>query len=359
MFIDMSNIKSWLEKNGYREHSSNLPLNYGYLYLSNKEENGILKAIFVVDNQNSEIKEVSTLRSIIKDIKDTNRSLENRKSEIMTVIIDTCINKKLLRVSNTVCIGLYSGRIMKGRFSRLFSNELSFMQEYSARSIAVDKFQNYEGVYPAIEHNVITTYILIALNIAIFFFIGGNELAATDGISSSLWVNGQRYRILTYMFVHTGYFHLFGNMIALYFIGSSVERRMGWHVTAIIYMISGIFGAMLSMTYSSNNLITIGASGAICGLMGANIIIATMMPKYLRGSTIFTTTLWFVLIIISGYMNSSVDNWCHIGGFIGGMLCASVVSLLYSIFGYNKISEYQRTHEQITKEYISSLRRKI
>ena len=86
---------------------------------------------------------------------------------------------------------------------------------------------------------------------------------------------------------------------------------------------------------------------------------ATMMPKYLRGSTIFTTTLWFVLTIISGYMNSSVDNWCHIGGFIGGMLCASVVSLLYSIFGYNKISEYQRTHEQITKEYISSLRRKI
>ena len=133
------------------------------------------------------------------------------------------------------------------------------------------------------------------------------------------------WTMVTYMFLHGGLMHLAFNMLALYFVGPRVEARLGSQRFFVLYMISGISGALLSLALAGANPI-IGASAAVFGVM---LAFARFWPRdqFLIWGIIPIEARWLVLgytawSVISGYRGSQggVADFAHLGGFVGAFL---------------------------------------
>lgn len=148
------------------------------------------------------------------------------------------------------------------------------------------------------------------------------------------------FTLLTYTFVHGGFWHLFGNMIFLFVFGDNVEDALG-HVRFILfYLLCGIAAAIVhSAVADSPDAPLIGASGAIAGVVGAyvmvhpNIRVWVLVPvPYLsflplRFSAGFVIGLWIVYQIASAIMLAGAQTawWAHVGGFFAGALLIIVM----------------------------------
>ncbi len=133
------------------------------------------------------------------------------------------------------------------------------------------------------------------------------------------------WTVVTYMFLHGDLMHLLFNMLALFFFGPRVEDRILSRPFAILYFLSGITGALLSVVFSPSSPI-IGASGGVFGVMLAfawfwpdeKIFIWGVLPVPARILVILTTlfTLW------SGFggVGSGVAHFAHLGGYVGAFL---------------------------------------
>jgi membrane associated rhomboid family serine protease len=149
--------------------------------------------------------------------------------------------------------------------------------------------------------------------------------------------------MFTAMFIHGGWLHLLGNMIFLWVFGDNIEDRFGHLRYLLFYLVCGIAALGLQIAIDTNSLNpTIGASGAIAGVLGAYLI----LYPYSRVDTIVFITivkipaiallgLWFMLQFFSGIgeMSSSanasgVAYWAHIGGFFFGMVVAIIYKLI-------------------------------
>ena len=111
------------------------------------------------------------------------------------------------------------------------------------------------------------------------------------------------------------------NMYALYVIGTQVENFMGRFKFLVIYLISGLSGALFSIIFN-HNAASIGASGAIFGLMGALVYFGYHYRVYLGNVVKSQIIPLIVLNLLLGFMSSGIDNFAHIGGLIGGSLSA-------------------------------------
>jgi len=133
------------------------------------------------------------------------------------------------------------------------------------------------------------------------------------------------WTIVTYMFLHAGIWHLLFNMLALYFFGPRLEARLGGRQFLLLYFISGVTGAALSVFFTPNAAI-VGASGAVFGvLLGfarywprERIYIWAILPIEARGLVVVMTiiSLWFGFSGGGG----NVAHFAHLGGFLGGFL---------------------------------------
>ncbi len=178
----------------------------------------------------------------------------------------------------------------------------------------------------------IITYILVFLNVAIFLLpklLGIDDFVlnffCTHGPSIR---SGQWYRLITGAFLHGGIFHLLFNMYALYILGSQLESFMGRWRYAVIYFISLLTASLLSITFSGNGA-SIGASGAIFGLMGALLYFGYHYRVYL-GNVIKNQIIPLILLNLAfGFLVTGVDNAAHIGGLIGGALASISVGVKY------------------------------
>jgi len=151
-------------------------------------------------------------------------------------------------------------------------------------------------------------------------------------------VSGTLVPLLTSMFLHGGWLHLLGNMLFLWVFGASVEDRLGHMAYLVFYLTCGI-GAGLThiVTNWGSNLPTIGASGAISGVMGAYIVlfprsrILTLVPLLIifftiRIPAVLMLGYWFFIQFASGLSTLGQANqggvawWAHIGGFILGAI---------------------------------------
>lgn len=178
----------------------------------------------------------------------------------------------------------------------------------------------------------IVTYVIMALCILMFlveFVFGGTTsslvLLLLGANSKGLVVAGQVWRLLTYAFLHAGIFHLLANMYSLFIIGPQIESHFGKIKFLIVYLISAICGGLLSTLFSTS--ISIGASGAIFGLMGAMVYFGMRFRLYLRDSIKTKIVPVIILNLLLGFLSTGVDNACHIGGLIGGYLAAMIVSI--------------------------------
>ena len=178
---------------------------------------------------------------------------------------------------------------------------------------------------------VIVTYILIGILVIIYllgFIFGQNniiELFALYGPYIRKY--HEYYRIITSGFLHGNLFHLFSNCYALFIIGKQVESFYGKRKFLVIYFLSLIMGSLLSIALSEN--VSVGASGAIFGLMGSLLYFGYYYRVYI-GSTWKDNILPVILINLAlGFIIPGIDYLGHIGGLIGGILASMAVGLKY------------------------------
>lgn len=187
----------------------------------------------------------------------------------------------------------------------------------------------------------IITYALIISNIIMFIMTivaGGNlfnvdagllydfgGLVRYDNMSSPF----ELYRLITSMFLHGSIIHIGFNLYALYILGPQLESFFGKAKFLIIYLLSGIIGGLTSMIFQGVNVVGIGASGAIFGLLGAFIFFGYHYRVYF-GSVIRSQIIpLLVLNLIIGVVSSGIDLAAHVGGFAGGYLVAKAVGIKY------------------------------
>lgn len=185
------------------------------------------------------------------------------------------------------------------------------------------------------------TYTLIAINI--LFYIIPVLFGEYNSVINLLCNHGpsiragQYYRLFTGMFVHAGLMHLALNCYSLYVIGTQMESFLGKIKYLIIYVVSGLAGALLSMTFSGN-VASVGASGAIFGLLGSMLYFGYHYRVYL-GNVIKSQILPLILVNLSiGFMFQGIDNAAHIGGLIGGALITMALGI------DNKSTDFERVN---------------
>jgi len=185
------------------------------------------------------------------------------------------------------------------------------------------------------------TYFLIALNI--IFYLVPLLLGQDRSIISMYCVHGpsiragQYYRLLTGIFLHGSLWHLFFNCYALYVIGSQIENFLGKVKFSIIYLFSGIVGSLFSMSFSGG-VASVGASGAIFGLMGALLYFGYYYRVYL-GNVVKTQLLPLIILNLAlGFILSGVDNFAHIGGLIAGIMITMALGIKDKSSSFEKVN---------------------
>ena len=185
------------------------------------------------------------------------------------------------------------------------------------------------------------TYFLIAVCI-IFYFVpvfSGHygdiiDLYCIHGPSIRA---GQFYRLLTGIFLHGGLLHLLCNSYSLYIIGSQIESYLGKVKYLIIYFFSALCGALLSITLSGG-VGSIGASGAIFGLMGSMLYFGYYYRVFL-GNVVKSQLLPIIALnLFLGFMSSGIDNFAHIGGLIGGIIITIALGVKDKTSNFEKVN---------------------
>ena len=183
----------------------------------------------------------------------------------------------------------------------------------------------------------IVTYVLIGVCVLVFLGSGGGGGILTGGGSGgsrvfldfALWgpaidVNHEYYRLVTGGFLHSGILHIGFNMYILYWVGTMLEPSLGHVRFAALYfasLLAGSFGALLL----DPNAVTVGASGAVFGLMGAAFVL-----QRARGIDPMQSGIGPIILInlVLGFVIPNVSVGGHIGGLVGGVVCAFAMERL-------------------------------
>jgi membrane associated rhomboid family serine protease len=201
---------------------------------------------------------------------------------------------------------------------------------------------NFRGAFAGLVQGIPATVLLIAANVAVFAAMSAvdNRAGSSAGQAAYLvqWganaggltFTGEPWRLVTSMFLHAGLLHLAFNCLALLEIGGVVERRLGaWRMLAI-YLLAGLGGGYASARWYGFT-VSVGASGAIFGLLGALIVFGYLSRRPLRGP--YGTTVAPGRVLVFGVLTLALglffnfDNAAHLGGFAFGTLL-SLAALL-------------------------------
>jgi membrane associated rhomboid family serine protease len=179
----------------------------------------------------------------------------------------------------------------------------------------------------------LVTKILIGINVLVFLWqVGsGGTLSDPDGypylhgaLNGYLVADGEWWRLFTSMFLHASVIHLGLNMLFLWWIGAPVEQAIGRARYVLIYLVSGLAGATGALLLTSPEAVTVGASGALFGILGAAFIFERQRNYVLGGGalTIIVLNLAFTFAI------PGISIGGHLGGLAGGALSALALSRL-------------------------------
>lgn len=176
--------------------------------------------------------------------------------------------------------------------------------------------RKYEEVFK--PKKIVVTYALIALCTLVYILqILFPSLTTLGAVNGSLVRSGQVYRLVTGMFMHGSIWHLLCNMYSLYVIGCATENYFGKKKFLLIYLVSGIIGSMFSCIF--NTSWSLGASGAIFGLMGALCYFGYYYRLYM-GKALYSEIIPVIILNLSlSLIVSNIDFYAHIGGLIGGV----------------------------------------
>ena len=139
-------------------------------------------------------------------------------------------------------------------------------------------------------------------------------------------LQGEAWRLLSATLLHGNVEHLIGNAVSLYILGMACEHAYGARSMLMVYLASGLAGSLLSVASGPGP--SVGASGAIFGLMGAVLVLFWKHRDELlvRDKRIgFVIAVWALFTIATGLVTPMIDNAGHVGGLLGGMMAAWVM----------------------------------
>jgi membrane associated rhomboid family serine protease len=167
---------------------------------------------------------------------------------------------------------------------------------------------------------------LVALNVLVYMVTvyqgagvgspGGKLFEDGALIGAAIRVNDEWYRLVTAMFLHGSLLHLAFNMLALYWLGTVVEQALGTWRFLLLYFVSGIAGSAGALLFSNEFAVTVGASGAIFGIMGALLVLEYMATGSFAGQALGLIVLNLALT----FMIPNISVGGHLGGLVGGIL---------------------------------------
>lgn len=178
------------------------------------------------------------------------------------------------------------------------------------------------------------TFGLIAINVAVYVLLsvfGASSGASITGqprdvlilgaLVPALVAEGEAWRLLTSMFLHSGLLHLAMNMISLYFLGAFAEVTFGRSRFLALYFISGLAGGLAYLYIGTFNAPAVGASGAIFGLLGGVFGYAIRRGTFSLQNPVISQLLFLTAINLAlGFSIPNVSNTAHIGGLVGGLV---------------------------------------
>ena len=199
----------------------------------------------------------------------------------------------------------------------------------------------------------VLTVLLIAANVLVFMYqlsLGQRQeqalvfqfgaipavIVGTQSLPEQLAAIPPVFSLFTSMFLHGGFMHLIGNMLYLWIFGNNIEDAMGRVRFLVFYLTCGVLAALAHIVSNPTSVIpTIGASGAISGVLGAYLLlypharVLTLIPLGFFTRLIyipagFVLGFWFVLQLLSGSLSSpeggGIAWFAHVGGFVAGMV---------------------------------------
>lgn len=187
-----------------------------------------------------------------------------------------------------------------------------------------DYWRRQEEIY---RHSYISIALMI-LNVIIFLLstTAMSWMYDAGAMRTELVLSkGQCYRLFTSMFLHVDVKHLFNNMILLALAGAIVENYTGHMFFILLYVLSGFFGNMVSMAYElRNNLnwVSVGASGAIMGLVGFIVVwIVVNRKTFVKNRSILIRLVLLALFVIQAcFFQEGANIAAHLGGFVSGFV---------------------------------------
>jgi membrane associated rhomboid family serine protease len=171
------------------------------------------------------------------------------------------------------------------------------------------------------------------------------------------------FALLSFMFLHGGFGHLLWNMWFLYIFGDNVEDRLGPARYVAFYLLCGLTSGLTHIALNAHSLVpTIGASGAIAGVMGAyfllhpsskilTLILIIIFPWFVEIPSFFFLGIWFLFQLLNASAHSGAAGgiawWAHIGGFVAGMILLKVLGAMPATgisSGLRKATTRKKTH---------------
>ena len=203
---------------------------------------------------------------------------------------------------------------------------------------------------PARRFPIVNTAV-IGLNVLVFLF---ESILSPDQLDQFIWLwglvpadfwhgggLGRWVPLFTSMFMHGGWWHLISNMLALYIFGDNVEDRLGPFRYLLFYLFGGLAASAAHLVaYSGSSVPTVGASGAIAGVLGAYLVlypharVITLVPVFyflriVEIPALIYLGFWFISQLFNGLFaltaaadvlqTGGVAWWAHIGGFVFGL----------------------------------------
>jgi membrane associated rhomboid family serine protease len=181
------------------------------------------------------------------------------------------------------------------------------------------------------------TLVLIAVNVAVYLATvaqGGRidrptgDLFFDGALVGALVADGDWYRLVTATFLHGGILHLLFNMAALWWIGSIVEQSLGTLRYLLVYAVSGVAGSAGALLLSDPTAVTVGASGAVYGILGALLILEWLRTGSLTGPAL-------TLIVLNLALSFAIPN-ISIGGHLGGLAGGIAATFAITQFRYGR-----------------------
>jgi len=196
-------------------------------------------------------------------------------------------------------------------------------------------FENGMSAFPTIPIIIILLCgVVFVLQVAVGSLESEEGIIRVGALVRDLVVNGELWRLVSSMFLHASASHIIGNMVALYILGMAVQHAFGAWRTMYLYFLSGIVAAIGSVILNAGP--SVGASGAVFGLMGAMVAYFAFYKKEYRfqdnriGAVLL---VWAIYSFVEGMATPYIDVAAHIFGFAAGFLLAYLVKPRLKVSG--------------------------